>query len=212
LSLHARRAIFTQSAGIALVRALRGERRTLLPEFKVHTVESAPLASGKLLQGLKDQVGFVPNLAATMAESPTLLEAFLGLRSVAGRASLDPVAREILAIAVAAQTGCSYCVAAHSTFAVMNGATPGIVEAVRSASVSGDARFDALARFARAVAGREGNVKERVQDLRSAGLTSAQVLEALAVIAVPMLASSVFHITGVELDAAFLPQAWARTA
>ena len=142
-----------------------------MPEFKVHTVESAPPASATLLRGLKEQVGFIPNLAATMAESPTLLEAFLGLRSVAGRSSLDPVAREILAIAVASETGCSYCVAAHSTFALMNGAAPAAVEAVRSGAAPQDSRLEALAAFARAVVRREDRVRERAQDLRKAGLT-----------------------------------------
>lgn len=183
-----------------------------MPEFKVHTVESAPPASATLLQGLKEQVGFVPNLAATMAESPILLEAFLGLRGVAGRSSLDPVAREILAIAVAGETGCSYCVAAHSTFALMNGAAPAVVEAVRSGAAPADARLEALAAFARAVVRREDRVRERAQELQKAGLTSAEVLDALAIIAVPMLASSVFHVAGADLDGAFQPQAWIRKA
>jgi len=88
-----------------------------VPDFPIHTVESAPQNSQKLLRGLKEQVGFVPNLVATMAESPTLLEAFLALRAVAASGSLDPVAREVTAIAVGSETACSYCVAAHSTFA-----------------------------------------------------------------------------------------------
>jgi AhpD family alkylhydroperoxidase len=183
-----------------------------LPHFPVHTVESAPQNSQNLLRGLKEQVGFVPNLAATMAESPTLLEAFLGLRSVAAGGTLDPVAREIIAIAVASETACDYCVAAHSTFALKSGAAPGVVEAVRSGATPSDPRLEALARFARAVVHRQDDVTERAQDLLDADMIPAQILEALVAIAVPLLASSLLQVAVVKLDGAFQAQAWTRTA
>jgi uncharacterized peroxidase-related enzyme len=180
-----------------------------LPEFEIHTVESAPEDSRKLLRALREQVGFVPNLAATMAESPTLLEAFLALRSVAARSSLDAIAREVISIAAAFETGCSYCVAAHSTLALKSGAAPNTVEAVRSGATPSDPRLQALVRFARTIVQRQDDVTERGRDLLKAGLTSAQILEILVVIMIPMLASSVVQITAVKLDGAFQPQAWA---
>ena len=183
-----------------------------MTDFRIHTVESAPQASQAQLSRLKEQVGFVPNLAASMAESPALLEAFLGLRSAAASSSLDPVAREVVAVAVAFETRCSYCVAAHSTFALKHGAPPSAVEAVRSGAEPGDARLAALVRFARAVVKRQDDVRGRAQDLLKAGLSRAQVLEALVAIAVPMLASSVFEVTAVELDGLFQPRAWTRPA
>jgi uncharacterized peroxidase-related enzyme len=179
-----------------------------LSPFKPHTVESAPLASRKLLSGLREQVGFVPNLAATLAESPALLEAFLSLRAIAASGSLDPVARETVAIAVAAETRCAYCVAAHSTFALKNGARAEVVEAARRGAAIDDPRLDALARFARAVVRRQGDGAARVQDLVKAGFRPAQVFDILAVIAVPMLAGSAAHLADVALDPVFEPQAW----
>jgi uncharacterized peroxidase-related enzyme len=180
-----------------------------LSPFTIHTLETAPDASRKLLLGLREQAGFIPNLAATMAESPALLDAFLGLRSLAAGSSLDAVAREVVAIAVAVETGCSYCVAAHSTFALKQGAAAETVEAVRSGAAPTEPRLQALARFARAVARRDHDVPDRGRDLIEAGFTRAQLLETLVAIAVPMLASSVFHVTEAALDGAFQPQAWA---
>src|SRR5262245_37000439 len=184
------------------------EGEMLLPRFSAHTLETAPEASRSLLLGLREQAGFIPNLAATMAESPALLEAFLTLRSIAARTSLDAAARELVAIAAAAETGCTYCVAAHSTFGLKNGAAPDAVEAVRAGSAPADARLAALVRFARAVARGGGDVAGRGGDLIQAGLAPAEVLETLAVIAVPMVASSVFHLTAAGLDPAFRAQAW----
>src|SRR5262245_24710700 len=182
-----------------------------MTDFKIHTVDSAPDGSQALLRGLKDQVGFVPNLAGTMAGSPALLEAFLGLRSAAAKSSLDPIAREIVAISVAAETHCSYCVAAHSTFALKLGASGLAVEAARAGAPLADPRLQALARFARAVVIRK-DVAPRAEELLKAGSTPAELLDVLVAIAVPMLASSVFHAAGVALDAAFQPQAWAGQA
>jgi uncharacterized peroxidase-related enzyme len=181
----------------------------LLPDFRTHTLETAPDASRSLLLGLQEQAGFIPNLAATMAESPALLDAFLSIRSSAARTSLDAASRELVAIAVATETGCRYCVAAHSTFGLKSGALAEAVEAVRSGSVPADPRQQALVRFARAVARHEADVAQRGRDLVLAGLTPAQVLEVLVVIAVPMVASSVFHLTAAPLDGAFQPQTWA---
>jgi uncharacterized peroxidase-related enzyme len=183
-----------------------------LPDFETHSVDSAPEGSQNLLRGLKDQVGFVPNLAATMAESPALLESFLALRALAHGSSLDPIAREVIAIAVSFETGCTYCVAAHTTLALKNGARPEVVDAVRAGTTLGDSRLQALVRFARAIVRRQGDVKQRTQDLLTTGMSREQVLEALVAIAVPMLAGSVLQLAAVELDDAFAPQAWKRPA
>jgi uncharacterized peroxidase-related enzyme len=180
-----------------------------LPQFKTHTLDTAPEASRALLQGLQQQAGFIPNLAATMATSPVLLEAFLTIRAQAARTSLDAAARELMAVAVAMETGCTYCAAAHSTFGVLSGAAAADLEAVRGGGAPADPRLGALVRFARAVARHDHTVPDRAQDLLGAGLSADQVLEALVVIAVPLLAGSAFHLTRVALDAAFQPQAWA---
>jgi len=86
-------------------------------DLRTHTLTSAPDAARPLLRGLQEAVGFVPNLAARMSESPALLSAFLGLREAYAKGSLDVVTRELIAITVATETGCTYCVAARSNAA-----------------------------------------------------------------------------------------------
>ena len=181
-------------------------------DLKTHTLTSAPAGSQPLLRGLHDQVGFVPNLAARMSESPSLLEAFLKLREAAAKGSLDSATRELVAIAVATETGCTYCVAAHSTFASKLGAAAGDISAARAAQDVGDARTRALLRFVRALAQRRPDVADRAREALAAGLTLSGLLDTLVAVAVPMLATSVHQLGDVPLDAAFQPQAWARTA
>ena len=44
--------------------------------FPIHTIDTAPEGSKETLVRVKEALGMVPNLAAGMAESPTLLRAF----------------------------------------------------------------------------------------------------------------------------------------
>ena len=69
-------------------------------------------------------IDFVPNLWRTLATSPDLLEAtWRRLKAVMhpepeadGRATpaLDPLTREVVALAVSATNGCAYCVNSHT--------------------------------------------------------------------------------------------------
>jgi uncharacterized peroxidase-related enzyme len=173
-------------------------------DFTVHTIEKAPAASAPILKALHEQVGFVPNLAATMAGGPTLLQAFASLRGLAAQGPLTAAERELVSIAVAGEIACRYCFAAHSTFAAKVGAAPDHIAAVRSGEAAGDAKQQALLRFARAVARREG-APAAARDLVRAGYTREQVLEVLVAIAVPMLAGMVDGVAEVEVDPAFVP-------
>lgn len=181
-------------------------------DLKTHTLASAPAASQPLLRGLHDQVGFVPNLAACMSESPILLEAFLRLREIAARGSLDPATRELVAIAVATETGCTYCVAAHSTFALKMQAPAATVATVRAGADPDDPRLLALLRFTRALVRRQADVPQRAQEMLATGTSLAGLLDVLVAIAIPMLATSVHQVAAVPVDAPFQANAWTRSA
>lgn len=183
-----------------------------MPDFKVHTVESAPEESRAFLRALQERIGFVPNLAASMAEAPALLETFVTLQALGNKTSLSPVERQVIAVAVGTETGCTYCVAAHSTFALKSGADGAIVDAVRARRPLADPRLDALARFARSIVLRQNDAPQRAEKLLQAGVSEAQLLEVLVAIALPLLATSVFQVTAAQLDGAFQPQSWALTA
>ena len=47
-----------------------------MTDFPIHTTETAPEASRARLQGAQDALGFIPNLYATMAEAPAVLEGY----------------------------------------------------------------------------------------------------------------------------------------
>ena len=98
---------------------------TELRQATVRLVDPAA-ATGKVREIFDDiqrtkNVDFVPNLWRVLATSPDQLEiVWTRLKSLmhpeaAGRASrLSPQTREIIALAVSATNGCSYCVNSHT--------------------------------------------------------------------------------------------------
>lgn len=181
--------------------------------FTVHTIESAPAASQASLQALERGLGFVPNLAATMAEAPALVNGFVELRGTLARGVLSPVEREIVAVAVSVENDCTYCVAAHSTFALMAGADHESVTDARAGNPPADAKLAALYTFARRIIGHRGHVTpEDIQDVLDGGYTRAAVLEAIAQIGHTTIANFTHNLSDAPLDDAFEPQVWARAA
>jgi uncharacterized peroxidase-related enzyme len=186
----------------------KGETMTQLQiQLPIHTSETAPEASKAMLAKLQGEVGFIPNLAATMAESPALLDAFTAQRAInQRRSSLSPIEREIVSIAVAREYGCSYCVAAHSTFAAMAGAAEGAIADARNGKPMDDARLTALSEFARKIVQTPSRIDPAA--LLQSGFEPQQVLDVFPVAAQVALASQTYLLAATPLDAPFQPRAW----
>ena len=56
-----------------------------MSEFTIHTADSAPEGSREALEALEQNVGFIPNLAATIGGSPVALQGFVAMQSALGR-------------------------------------------------------------------------------------------------------------------------------
>ena len=50
-----------------------------MTKFIAHTIETAPTRSRALLEGVKQALGFVPNLYGVFAESPAALQGALAI-------------------------------------------------------------------------------------------------------------------------------------
>jgi AhpD family alkylhydroperoxidase len=102
------------------------------------TNETANAEQAELFQGIQAKLGVVPNFLKVLANSPDALRAFLGLHHVAGAGSLDGLTRERIALAVAQENACEYCLSAHTAIGRKAGleadeVTTAEIEAVRAA-------------------------------------------------------------------------------
>src|SRR5262245_7680896 len=97
--------------------------------YPIHTVESAPAGAKPALQALQGAFGRVPNLAATMANSPPLVNAFVAASGQFAAGSFTGGERQVLLLANAVANACAWAVAFHSTLALKEGVAPADVEA-----------------------------------------------------------------------------------
>lgn len=142
------------------------------------TITDAPLAAQPLLEAVKKQIGSVPNLFRTVANSPAALEGYLGLSGALGKGSLPAATRERIALAVAEINGCSYCLSAHSYFGKNFAKLDDAEIRANRMGHSNDPKPDAAVRFATLVTKARGHVSD--EDLRAvkmAGYDDGQVVE-----------------------------------
>ncbi len=116
---------------------------------------SAPQPTQKLLVGVEDQLGMVPNLVATMAQSTSVARAYLGLANSLSEGVLEPALREQIALTVSQAHQCDYCVAGHSAVASSIGLTDDEVRDARQGT-SPDRKTEAVLQFARRIVEKRG--------------------------------------------------------
>lgn len=177
--------------------------------YRIHTIDSAPEKSRPALQGLQQALGFIPNLAATMAESPALLGSFVGAFGNFHGSTFTGGQKQILLLSNAVANSCPWAVAFHSTLALKEGVEADDVHAVRERRLPKDAQLAALSAFTRALIEKRGHVDDRdLAPFTGAGFGVDQVLEVIAGLAVSVMANYAGNITKPMLEAPFQAQAW----
>ncbi|MEM6587803.1 MAG: carboxymuconolactone decarboxylase family protein [Pseudomonadota bacterium] len=177
--------------------------------YSQHTVETAPEGSKPILNAIKGKMGFVPNLMATMAESPVLVESYMTMMGIFEKTDLSPTEREIILMTNNRLNGCTYCMAAHTAVAKMSGVDDGVVAALRAGKPIDDPKFEALRQFAVIMNESRGHATpEQVDALIAAGYTKQTVLEVVAGTALKVLSNYTTPIVHPPLDKPFEPLAW----
>ena len=63
-------------------------------------------------------ISYIPNIWKTLAaHPPTLKRIWLGIKSVMAAGRLDPLTKEMIAVAVSATNNCNYCIRSHTAAA-----------------------------------------------------------------------------------------------
>ena len=180
-----------------------------MTDFPTHTVETAPAAAKATLEGAQKSLGFVPNLYATMAEAPALLESYTTLAGIFGKTDLSETERQIILMTNNRLNGCNYCMAAHTTIAQGSGVPADVIEALRTNTPIANAKLEALRQFSIIVNESRGWPSDaEIDALIAAGYSKQTVLEVVLGTALKVLSNYTNHIASTDLDAAFAPNAW----
>ncbi|HCS64202.1 MAG TPA: peroxidase [Cellvibrio sp.] len=164
------------------------------------TFETANDEQKSLLTAIQGQLGMVPNFLKIFANSPSALRAFLGLHSIANEGSLDPQTRERIALAVAQENSCEYCVSAHTAIGRKAGLSGAEMEANR-AGTSQDAKAAVAVKLARALIEHQGDITTAdLVEARSVGYTDADIVEIITHVGMTLLTTILGKASRVEID------------
>jgi alkylhydroperoxidase family enzyme len=180
-----------------------------MQKFSVHTIESAPEKSRPPLQLLQRRFGFIPNVAAMMAESPVLINAFIGAFGSFHGGSFSESEKQVLLLTNAVTLKCPWTVAFHSYEAIKEGVSDGDVEAIRNGKLPKEARYAALSGMARALIEKRGNVAQSdVERFTSAGYSQVQILEVINGIGISTMAATTANMAHTPVEERFEAQLW----
>src|SRR5450755_1983045 len=135
-----------------------------MKSLEPQTVESAPAGSKQGMKALRKKFGFVSNLMATFANSPSVLDGYLALDTAWGRSSLTATERQIILLTASVENKCLYCTAADATVLKAMKLDVAIVRAIRSRKSLPDKRQDALVALTRELVRERGFVAESVKE------------------------------------------------
>jgi uncharacterized peroxidase-related enzyme len=176
-----------------------------LISVELKTPGTAEGVAADILAGARNQLGFVPNMYAAMANAPAVLEYYTGSYTVFREAAgFTPAEQETVFLAISQANGCHYCVAAHSMLAdMMSGVPKDALDALRRGETPADARLGALAEFTRKMTLLRGAVtQDDVDRFLAADFTNQHVFGVILAIACKTFSNYTNHLVGTEVDAA----------
>jgi alkylhydroperoxidase family enzyme len=179
--------------------------------YPIHTIASAPQASKQSLETLDKAFGIIPNLAATMANSPALVNTFVAAFGQFGGSGFSGGERQVLLLSNAVANGAAWPVAFHSTAALNEGVGRTEVDAIRAGRTPDDPRLAALSTVTRRLIETRGHLDDTdVKAFTTAGFTLDQLLDVVTGVAISAMANYTANVADLPLEAPFQAEAWSR--
>jgi uncharacterized peroxidase-related enzyme len=171
--------------------------------------ENANPKALEILTAVHKALGIVPNMVATMAQSPAVASAYVGFSHALSQGSLSAKSRERLALVVAEKNSCDYCLAAHTFLGGKAGLSEDDVLNARRGT-SDEPRVAAALAFATRLVDQRGQVTDAdVAAVRQAGFSEGEIAEIIANVALNIFTNYFNIAAGTEID---FPRAPALTA
>ena len=168
--------------------------------INVVTQDTANSEQKALLEAIQTKLGMIPNFLKIFANSPVALRAFLGLYGVANEGSLDAATRVRIAVAVAQQNACEYCLSAHNAIGRKAGLTGDEIASNRSGT-SQDTKAAIAVKFARSLVEHMGEVTSaELAEVRAAGYSESDIVEIITHVGMNVLTNIIGKASRVEID------------
>ncbi|HBP31771.1 MAG TPA: alkylhydroperoxidase [Advenella kashmirensis] len=174
-----------------------------MSRITIPAIESATGATAEVYKQVKKIAGGrVPNTFATLGYlNPAALTAVLNTEGALASSSLSHKDLHTIKLLVSTQTGCDYCIAAHSFIGKLAGLPVETLRAIRSGQVTGDGKRDALVRFVSLLQNTSGTISENeFAAIRAAGYTDNQLADISLAIALTIFTNNFNRINNTDVD------------
>ncbi|HEX3455950.1 MAG TPA: carboxymuconolactone decarboxylase family protein [Gaiellaceae bacterium] len=162
--------------------------------------ETATPAEAEALDTIKAAFGAAPNLWSVVARSSAMTTGLLGLDGALKSGVFSVAVAEQLAIAVAHENRCPYCLAAHTAVGRMLGLDEQSVSDARAAR-SSDPKVEAALQFVLAVVRERGFVSDaQLEAVREAGWDDGAIVELVGHAIENTFTNYLYHVSEVPVD------------
>jgi uncharacterized peroxidase-related enzyme len=176
-------------------------RRISMSRISIPALDQTPAASRPLLDGVRKQLGIVPNLMSVLGNSPAALGGYLALSGALAKGALGAKTGERIALAIAEINACDYCLAAHAYLGRNVAKLDDAEIAANRNGGSSDPKADAAVRFAATVALERGHVSDSaVRAVKAAGYSDGEVMEIVVHVALNTLTNYANVVAQTEID------------
>jgi AhpD family alkylhydroperoxidase len=184
-----------------------------MTNYPIHTIDTAPDYAKQPLVLLQEAFGFIPSVAAAMANSAPLMSSFFSaFGHFRGEGTFTPAERQVLLLSNAVANNCAWAVAFHTLEALADGVPPAEVDAIRQRRPPADPRFAALSALTRALIIQRGNLDEGdTAAFLAAGFDRNQVLEVVTGVAISTMTNYAATVAALPLEDPLHAYAWATS-
>ena len=172
-----------------------------MPRIHPVDINSVDSKTAETLMAVKNKLGALPNIFTTFARSPVTLNAYLQFSETLAQGQLNVKQRELIAIAVAQQNECAYCLSAHAAIGKGAGLNDDDITQARQAQAATD-KDQAMLHFAQDVVRTQGAVSdEALAGIRAdCGGDDGRVLEIVSNVVLNIMTNYLNRLAETQID------------
>ncbi|MBX9720200.1 MAG: carboxymuconolactone decarboxylase family protein [Candidatus Obscuribacterales bacterium] len=154
----------------------------------------------QILGAVEKQLGMIPNIFLTFANSPAVLKGYVQFSSALATGKLSAQLREQIAVATAGKNHCDYCASAHTLL----GGKAGVKKeelGLNLTACSNDPKTASALKFVSEVIGTKGQIeKSSLADLEAAGFSKEEIVEIIGHIGLNIFTNYFNNIANTTID------------
>lgn len=171
-----------------------------MPRIKPVDPRQVDDKTANTLSAVNKKLGMLPNMFPTFAHSPKALQGYLGLAETLSGGRLTAAQQERVAIAVAQENACEYCLSAHAALGRGAGLSDDDIADARRGTAS-DSMDALITTFALQIVRSRGGLSDQdIDAAREAGLDDGLIIEIAANVALNTLTNYVNKLAGTAVD------------